>query len=692
MIEVPDDFLAFLREEEDRSYDGTLLEEVEVAIDSYNGAPYGDEEDGRSQVVARDVSETTDYMLTSIMDVMAGSGRVVEFEPTGEEEEDQCDDATEAMHYIYRRKSGYRFMHDWAKAGLLEKIAVSKSCVERKRQRTESLVPDALLPEDPKLAGIIEAEPTGEFDEMGNALFRIVTIEEAAPSFQDYFVPLEEFRVSPDARDFESAVYLAHICEKSRSELVEMGFDREQVDGLGDESAPLHSTAIARDDGRADWTGLLDRQGALAKVWLREEYVLYDLNDDGIAERLCVHRVGDKVLKVEEVDYQPFEFWCPFPMQGRLIGQSFADKTMDIQRVNTVLERNALDSLYSQLAPGTLLHESAIGENTIEDLLTVRPRRIVRWTGAVAPMPEAKADISETAFNAIEFKIRQRESRTGITRLNKGVDEDTLNDTASGQKALMTRGQQMERYVIRNFGEGVARLFMKKVGLMRRFGQPFRIRVDGVYRDVDPSQWPESMEISVKVGLGSGSKDERIAFRQMIGQAQHLLKEMGSSIVTEENLFNNATGLCKDAGLPPNDLFTNPSEMGPQEAKPDPEMAKVEAEAQLKAQELQAKQEEAAVTLEMKQEEGRTKLELAREETAMKLELERERAALEAELARDRAIAEQQLAQQRFEAELQMNERRMQMEERLAERNAARADVESETKLKKLRPGGDLAK
>jgi hypothetical protein len=32
-------------------------------------------------------------------------------------------------------------------------------------------------------------------------------------------------------------------------------------------------------------------------------------------------------------------------MQGRLIGQSLADKTTDIQRVNTVLERNMLDAL-----------------------------------------------------------------------------------------------------------------------------------------------------------------------------------------------------------------------------------------------------------------------------------------------------------------------------------------------------------
>jgi hypothetical protein len=122
--------------------------------------------------------------------------------------------------------------------------------------------------------------------------------------------------------------------------------------------------------------------------------------------------------------------------------------------------------------------------------------------------------MSAVAMQAIEFKIRQRESRTGITRLNKGVDEDTLNDTAKGQAQLMSRGQQMERYIIRNFAEGVARLFMKKVGLMRKYAQPFQIRVDGQYRQVDPSQWPEDLEVQVKVGLGSGSKEDRIMGRQ----------------------------------------------------------------------------------------------------------------------------------------------------------------------------------
>jgi hypothetical protein len=111
----------------------------------------------------------------------------------------------------------------------------------------------------------------------------------------------------------------------------------------------------------------VDRNGACARCGCNEEYVLYDLNGDGIAERLCVHRVGNTVLAIEEVDYQPFEYWTPYPMQGRLIGQSLADKTMDIQRVNTVLERSdAGQPLSQQLAPGpTSTRTAATTRSTI---------------------------------------------------------------------------------------------------------------------------------------------------------------------------------------------------------------------------------------------------------------------------------------------------------------------------------------
>jgi hypothetical protein len=659
-IDVDPQFLAFLQSEESRSYDGTLLEEVEAAINSYNGANYGDEEDGRSQVVARDVSETTDYMLTSVLDTFVASGNVCEFEPQAEGDEDLADDATQAMHYLYRRKSGYRLIHDWAKAGLLEKIGVVKSCAERKKKRNEALYHPAFLPDN-----AIQAQETDQAHPVdGAAMIHAVTLDDLPVQFTDYHIPLEEFRIAPDARDFETAVYLCHLTEKSVSDLVEMGFDREQVETVQDSNPLETSLANARMDGRTNWTNLSDRQGSLRKVWLREEYVLFDLNNDGIAERLCVHRVGNTVLSIEEVDYQPFEYWTPYPMQGRLIGQSLADKTMDIQRVNTVLERLALDGLYHNLARGTLIHEDAVGDHTIDDLLTVRPNRIVRWTGAHEPKKEDANDVSEMAFNAIEFKTKQRESRTGITRLNKGVDEDTLNDTAKGQAALMARGQQMERYIIRNFAEGVARLFMKKVGLMRRHGQPFQIRVDGEYRQVDPSQWPEDLEVMVTVGLGSGSKQDRIMYRNMIAQAHTLLMESKSPVVTWENVYNNLAAGAKDMGLAPNDLFTHPDD-NQQPPQQNPEAMKLQAEMQLKQQQIMQQQQD-----------NQAKLQLM----AQKHESDANIAAAKAHMEADLAVRQQNL-------QAWLDQQQMALD---AHKHASEQDTK--VRVAKMKPGGALDK
>jgi hypothetical protein len=672
MTDVDPQFLAFLNQEESRSYDGTLLEEVEAALRSYNRDAYGNEEEGRSQVVAGDVSESADYMLTSLLDVVAGSDHIVEFEPTGEADEQGCDDATVAMHYIYRRKNGFRLMHDWGKAGLLEKIAIVKSCVERKKKRVEALYHPAMLPDN-----AIEATQTDEPHPVdGSPMIHAVTLEETAATFPDYHVPLEEFRIAADARDFDNAVYLAHLPQKRISELTEMGFDVSGLDLSQGSNSFLNTLGNARDDGRNSWYGAIDRDGVNRTVTFNEEYVLYDLDGDGISERLCVSRVGNTILTrsdtgkpaIEPVDYQPFEYWCPFPMQGRLIGQSQADKTMDFQVVNSVLLRNALDSLYSQVAPGHYVHEDSCGDHTIDDLLTVRPNRLVRYTGQVAPIPEKKNDVSQIAFNAVEFMSRLRENATGITQLNKGVDEDTLNDTARGQAQLMARGQQMERYVIRQFVEGVARLFMKKVGLMRRYAQPFQIRVDGQYRTIDPSQWPEDMEVAVKAGLGSGSKQNRVMGLQTIGQVQSMLKMAGSQIVSDDNVYNACTALARAFGLQPNDYFTEPpkDEQGnpiPQQQPPDPKAQALMAQIQVKQQAIEAQQQADAAKLQqmMAQHADETQIELLKQH-------------------QEAAIAVRQQNLQAFIDQQQM----------ILEAHKHAAQLDSQQKIAKMRPGGKL--
>jgi hypothetical protein len=418
-------------------------------------------------------------------------------------------------------------------------------------------------------------------------------------------------------------------------------------------------------------------------IWWHEDYLTYDANGDGIAELLYIRRTGDfhifSIEEMEDADDHPFEDWCPFPMQHRRIGQSLADKVMDLERINTVLLRQSFDGIYLSNNPRTYVPEESIGETTIEDLLTVRAGGLIRYKGPNSPAERQGAFDASVGFSALEYLERKRESRTGITRLNQGLDEETLNATARGQAQLIQKGEQMEEYVARNFANALAKLITKKAKLLRRYGQPITVPIDGEYVEVDPRQWPEDMIARVKVGLGASRKETRLAFRRELGAMQAAAMEAGLRIVDEKKLFNTAKGFIADAQLGDvSEYFNDPDQMPPAEPQPDPKMLEVQAKLQMEQAKHEGDMQMKAAELDGKQQESALKIQLAREEAAAKMELERQKA--EAEIL---------MNEQRLRAELEMKQREMEMREHLAARDAQRRDYESE--LKSNREGGSLA-
>lgn len=699
MAKLTDDQLAAILANEEAGavgfHNSTLADDQEAALDYYYGEPFGDEEEGRSQVVTRDVAEVVDHMTVSVLRTFVSGDRVVEFEPKSPEQEEAADDATEAVHYWFSRKqNGYRVLHDWLKAGLIEKIGVVKTAceTETKVQRdTLEGVPAEALPLIEQEGGkVIAATPTAA-DEFDEPVAFSVTIERevTTKTYRDYTIPSEEFLFAKRTRDEESADYLAHRCRKTRSDLVEMGFDRETIDSLPSDNGDAEHDHRARnrheDEDFGDRSASLDP--AMREVWLLEEYVRIDRDGDGRAELLMVQRVGKTILHVEEVDEQPFVVFTPFPMQHRLVGQSLADKVMDIQRGRSVLLRQTYDSLYQANAPRVLVNEDSMTEDTVGDLLTVRPGGLIRYKGAQPPVPYTIPNAAAASLPIIELLMGERESRTGITRLNQGLDADSLNKTATGTALLQAQGQQIEEYIARNFAECVARLFAKKLRLMRKHAeQPMPIRKGGQFKQVDPRSWAEDMDLTIQVGLGSGRKDQRLIYRQQILQMQ--MEGFAAGLVEPKHIFNSVQGLVADMGLGQGaDYMPDPSappdpNEPPKQPKPDPEMLKVQAQAQEAQAKLQLDQQKAAADMQMREQEAALKLELAREEAALKAQLERDKAAREYELA----VA-------KMDAELQLARERMAMEREIASERAeydAAAKTEA-AKLSSNREGGSLA-
>jgi hypothetical protein len=695
--------VAFLREESVKSIDEPLNDDRSTALDFYNGEPFGDEEDGRSQVVTRDVAETVDYMTVSLLRTLVSGDRVIEFDYPDQEPQAANDggeqprgpgvaeQATAAVNQtFYQGQDGYRVLHDWIKAGLLEKTSTAKVCVEpQSPQRVETEASGMEL-------AMMEAQGIriAAAEQVGEDHFRVAVLKPRPLRFRDYVVPNEEHGFAPDARDLDDGcVYSRFTVPRTLSQVAEMGFDTDDLQDDFGAAASNNALFNARDPWRTDWQDGGERQGANRKVWHHEEYATFDLNGDGIAELLLVHRVGNTILRhresgeyaIEEIDQQPGVIWCPFPMQHRLVGQSLADKVMDIQRTRSVLFRQALDNLYQSNSPRMAISESAIGDTTLDDLLTVRAGGIVRYVGSQGPVPIAVPFVADSAFQVMEVLAGEKESRTGITRLNQGLDADALNKTASGTAMMQAQGQQIEEYLARNFAEAFARLMLKKYHLMRKYGEPMQVKIDGDLVTVDPRTWPDDMNVQVRVGLGSGRKDQRIGYRQLVMQVQQAIAQSESRVVNDENIWNSAKGLIKDMNLgDPNDFFTDPSRLPPAEPKPDPEMAKAQADAMLAAHKQQADENKVQADQMIRVQQMQVDAALREKQLDADLQAKREKAALEESLARDKAMFEANLATQTADREYQLALLKLEREAEL------KRQAMSEPTLPQNREGGAL--
>jgi hypothetical protein len=475
--------------------------------------------------------------------------------------------------------------------------------------------------------------------------------------------------------------------------MVKLGYDPIELEDVWGGASADTVVETSRDSERSQSpSDAGQRSDAGKQLWLDEEYPLWDLNGDGIAERLFVHRIGDRILKVLEVEEQPYSLWSPFPMQHRLIGQSIADKTMDIQRIRSVLLRQALDSLYIANSPRTLVDEGSITVDTIDDLLTVRPGALIRYKNN-APAPLQQVDTSPTAFQAMEMMSSERESRTGVTRQSQGLNPDTLNKTATGMAMLQASSQQIELYVTRNFAEMiVAPVFGKRYRLMRLHGQPFRMKIEGKYTTVDPRRWPEEIDMSISVGLGTGNKDERIQLRMGLLGIQKEIRLSGSGMVQDEQIYQNVKRLISDSGMgPAADYIVDPANLPPAQPQPDPEALKVEALAQQKQAELQSAHEQAIAKLQLQQEAQQASDALKAQANDQTLQLQAAAAEQAAQLARDKASEEARLAQEKQAFEIMMAERRFAFEQEMAAKKHEQAESMAEADLPSNRPGGSLA-
>ena len=657
---TPEELAAILKREFEAAddYHEQIEPLQEAAFRYYEAQPFGNEVEGRSQIVLPDVQETIDTAVGALLKTLVSGGRTVEFESTDEAAEQDADDATAALDYNFmRRQDGLRVLHDVATDGLLSMYGVFKStCEERERVSRQRVTMDplqlGLLPEEVEVEDVRENE-----DGSVTALLKTQRVEKTYPIVA---VPVREFRFSRSAKHEDTADYLAHVRAVTRSELVEMGFDADQAYSLPKHGLDFYEDHESKLDSYFDHE---ESTPALEKVLLCEEYAHIDVDGDGIAELVKCYRVENEILidaetgepSIETVDEQPFSVFCPFPRPHRLVGYSLAAKVMDAQLARSFVARQLFDGMQAANNPRHQIDMTQAADETLDDYLTPVPGAPIRTRGNALTTLSNNFDPGKS-LAVMEWISREKEGRSGVGRATATLDENSLNpQTATEFAGRQSQGETLQELMARNLAEALGRAFAKAYRVMRVEAEPFAIRVDGTYRTVDPSRWPEDVNVTVNVGLGNATKDKTVQGLMALSQLIQPAIEVG--FAGHEHGFNLIDRLARalDVGQG-GDFMFDPADPEVQQRKAQ-EAEQPDPEVQAKQAEIAARQQEKAAELDLKSAEAEQKLSLMEQDQRFKLEMEERKQQREMALAEYKANREFELAQMKMamEAETKAN-------------------------------------
>lgn len=652
--------------------------ERQQALEYYLREPYGNEVDGKSQIVTGEVAEVVDGALPQIMKVFTQSSKAVEFEPVNQGDGPMAEQMTAyANHIFYKDNNGFEIMHDWFKDGLLQKVGVVKAYWDDKKDITTEkyhyLNEDELtmimqdeeieIVEQEEVEEIIEQEPqeiidpqTGESILMEvppvvNVTYNIkckrtkdhskVKIENVAP---------EEFLIDKRAITIEDADFVAQRKLVTRSDLIAMGYDASIVESLAIGDALDYSPErIARyNRGERPFDNNDSDDSAMQLVEYYECYIRTDLDGDGIAERHRICYAGNQVLMREECDYQPFHSVCPIPIPHKFFGQSLADRAIDLQLIKSTVTRQMLDNLY---LTNNYRIGAVEGQVNLDDLLTSTAGGVIRIKNPNALVPMTVQSSASQSFPMLEYLDSIQAKRSGVSDAQQGLDPNLLqNVTATAVSAMTSASQGKLELIARIFADtGVSTLFKGILHLVCKYQDKERIiKVNNSFVPMNPREWETQYNLTVNVGLGTGGKQEQLATMQMIlAKQEEVIKGYGlnNPLVNIKQYRDTLAKFVNMAGFKDDSQFLMEiSEEQAMQMAQQAAQAPKEEDSNTKAAMILAEVEREKA--QMKMQEQMAKLELEKQQTELKmqkemLELQQQRIEFEKEMA----LRELELAQ-----------------------------------------------
>lgn len=684
-----DDITALVGPEIDeaRAYLEEILEPPRTkATDYFHGRPFGNEEQGRSQVVLTVVRDTTLMFMRSLMRIFFGSERPVEYEPRRLDAVPQAAQATDYVRYIITQDNpGFQITHDAFTDGLVRRTGFIKWWWDEREDvtgYTASGLTDADLMKllmDPEVEIEVQASHDPLTTDTPPTYDAKITRRRSMGRARIAAIPGEELAWNRNAKSLATAKIVVHTRPDMRyDELLAMGYSEDELDGAQGASDLLtQGTASARRNDQGTLAqGDDTRDPQTRPIRYDEAYTFMQIDPTiGVALYKTCH-VGQAHTLVGEPELlsrRPFASFCPFPEPHTIEGLGLSDMTMDLQLIESQIMRGTLDSLSLALQQDT---EVVDGQVNMKDLLNPERGKVVRVRAPGMIREITHRFLGDHTLPILDKLDEINADRTGKTKASEGLDADAMQSTTKqAVTSTLTKSQQSVEYVARIYAEtGYKDMFKGLLELVvTHQDRPRMVRLRGGYVEVDPKVWDATMDVRVNVALGAGLPEDRLNALKEIAADQSAIYEKygpGNPLVSLSNLRSTRARIVELAGFPSADEFYEPitpeqdaqaKQAALQPPGPDPATAALaQAEAQKNAIQQAKNEGELAV--------AQQKLAMEHEEMLLTDDRERDTAAADVavRLAEIEAKHQTSIDRERFKGEVALQRQQMSTDAQVA--------------------------
>lgn len=440
--------------EDMKSADSLRLEmvgKVETWRDHYNGAKYGNEQPGKSEIVSRDIKRQDEWQHASVKDPFVADEDIVKTSPVTFEDRKAAEQNQLVLNQQFCRQfNRYKFMTDVIKLNYQEGTVVVKTSWKYKDEIVEEEVP------------VYGLDLQGNVIQIDTQLVKRLKVLENKPHAQ--VCRIEDIYADPTSEgDLDKAQFMIHKYESDLSTLRQTK-KYKNLDKVARNIAGKDGFDGTEDHDPEDETEFTFKDEPRKKFVVFEYWGNYDVDGDGIAEAIVCTWVNDIIIQLESNPYPdqkiPFLVLANNSTPFKIYGEANAELVGDNQKVTTAIKRGIIDNMANS--------NNAQKGMRVNSLDPINKKRFLNgknfeFNGSQADFYEGGYNqIPQSVFGMLELINNETESMLGVKAFTGGIQGASLGSTARAASGVLDAVSTRRLDIVRNIAENLIKPLMRK--------------------------------------------------------------------------------------------------------------------------------------------------------------------------------------------------------------------------------------